>query len=291
MSSDDYDEERPRRRRRRRRSSSSRRYREEEYDRDDGGEGVGEDGAERPPREEYRRPEVSLRVLIGWAIALFVLVMIGGGGWYFYRITYSPEALAFAEARKQPLLGMVIQDQPGAESRLRAAVEQDLRQPNKDGVSREAALVAELRSANIAPTLRRADDASLIAAMAARAAFVDYLARTDTAVCREFGLGGLQHPEKLDAEGQRLFKSVLAAVETAYRNGRSVQQTPPMPNLAQVGNMLVEAGFIKSDFDKLNSFATLSNDVTCYIVLKINQVPDRLKPEERGPYSRYVLGN
>ena len=45
------------------------------------------------------------------------------------------------------------------------------------------------------------------------------------------------------------------------------------------------------DYDKLNSFATLSNDITCYIVLKVNRLPEQLKPEQRGPYARYILGN
>ena len=64
-----------------------------------------------------------------------------------------------------------------------------------------------------------------------------------------------------------------------------------MPNLNDIGNMMIEAGFIKADFDKLNSFATLTNDITCYIVLKVNRLPEQLKPEQRGPYARYILGN
>ena len=220
-----------------------------------------------------------------------MLFRSGAGGWYYYQSVASPEARALAEARNQPLIGMVIQDRPDTESRLRAAVEEDLRRPNKDGLSHESALISELRSAYIAPTLRRADDASLIATLAARTAMLEYLARTDTRICREFALGNLQNPDKLDAEGQRLFKAVLASVETAYRSGRSAAEAPPMPDLNQITAMLTRAGFIKSDFDKLNSFAGLSNDITCYIMLKVNQVPARLAPEERGPYARFVLGN
>ncbi len=287
MSSDEYDGERRRRRRRRRQSSSgSRRYREEhrhgQDEADDGGTG------EVRPDE---RPEISLRTLILVLATFAGVVLIGGGGWYYYRSITSPEALAFAEARNQPLVDMVIADQPEAARRLRAAVEQDVRQPNKDGPSREAEAISALRSEFIAPTMRRADDASLVATMAARAALIEQLNRTDTRICREFALGGIKNPEKLDPEAERLYKELLTAVAAAYRSGRSATQSPPMPDLRQVTNMLYEAGFIKSDFDKLNSFSTLSNDITCYIVLKVNQVPSKLKPEERGPYARFVLGN
>ncbi len=282
MSSDEFDEER--RRRRRRRRSSSRRLREEGYDETEVGE--------RERRTvDADRPEISLRTLIISVVALVVVVLIGGGGWYYYRSVTSPEARALAEARSQPLIDMVIADQPDAAKRLRTAVEQDVRQPSQDGLSREQAMISELRSEFIAPTLRRADDASLVNTMAARAALIEYLNKTDTKVCREFGLGGIKNPDKLDPEGQRLFKAVLTAVEAAYRSGRAAKEVPPMANLQQVVAMLNEAGFIKSDYDKLNSFASLSNDITCYIVLKVNQVPAKLKPEERGPYSRFILGN
>jgi hypothetical protein len=110
-------------------------------------------------------------------------------------------------------------------------------------------------------------------------------------MCREFALGSLEHPDKLDADGQLLYKDVLGAIESAYRSGRAANQPPQMPNLQQVGNMLAEAGFTKPDFDKLNSFSTLSNDITCYIMLKLNQAPANLKPDKRGSLARYILGN
>ncbi len=288
MSSDEYDGERRRRHRRRRSSrSSSRRHRDERHREEYDDADARREGASRSDG----RPEISLRSLIVGIVTVVAVVVIGGGGWYYYRSVTSPQAIALRDARKQPLLDMVIADQPDAERQLRAAIDRDLSQPNSGGPSRESALVSELRSAYIAPTLRRADDASLIATMAARAAFIDHLNKTDTKVCREFALGGVQHPEALDPEGKRLYDGVLKAVEDAYRSGRAAKQTPAVPNLQQITAMLNEAGFIKSDYDKLNSFATLSNDITCYITLKVNQVPDRLRPEERGPYSRFILGN
>ena len=286
MSSDEYDEERRRRRRRHRSSGDSRHDREdhrhERGETDDGGPGEA---------RLDERPEISLRTLILVLATFATVVLIGGGGWYYYRSITSPEAVAYAEARNQPLVDMVIADQPEAAKRLRSAVEQDVRQPNKEGLSRKAETISALRSEFIAPTLRRADDASLLATMAARAALIEQLNRTDTKVCREFALGGIRNPEKLDPDAQRLYKDLLTAVAAAYRSGRDATQSPPMPDLQQITNMLYEAGFIKSDFDKLNSFSTLSNDITCYIVLKINQAPPRLKPDERGPYARYILGN
>ena len=60
------------------------------------------------------------------------------------------EAKALAEARSQPLVDMVIADQPEAAVRLRAAVEQDVRNPSQDGLSREAAISAcELGYTNV----------------------------------------------------------------------------------------------------------------------------------------------
>jgi hypothetical protein len=240
---------------------------------------------------EPKRAEISLRSLIIGGGVLVALLVVAAGGWFYYDAFYSPEARALADARSQPLIDMVIADQPDAAGRLRAAVEQDVRNPTQDGLSREAAAIAELRAEFIAPTLRRADDASLIATMAARRDLVEHLNRTNTKVCREFALGGIKEPGKLDEEGQRLYKAVLTAVVAAYRNGRAAKEAPPLLTLQQIVPMLNEAGFTKPDYDKLNSFASLSPDITCLITLKINQVPDNIRLEERGPYARFILGN
>ena len=287
MASDDYSGEQHRRRRRRRHGSSrsEQRHREEEYEIDEG-------PADEESGDRRRRRSKSYGRELGIGLAALVaIVLIAGGGWYYYKTVTSPAARAFAEARDLPLVGLVIADQPDVEKLLKAAIEEDLRQPSAEGPSRQAAAVAELRNEYIAPALRRADDASLTATMAARTALLEYLNQNNTKACREFALGGIKEPDKLDAEGQRLYKNLLTAISAAYRSGRAAAQAPPMPTLQEMGNMMIQAGFAKSDFDKLNSFATLSNDMSCYIMLLVNQVLPGLKPEQRGPYSRFILGN
>ncbi|MCX7365929.1 MAG: hypothetical protein NTV97_29500, partial [Alphaproteobacteria bacterium] len=90
---------------------------------------------------------------------------------------------------------------------------------------------------------------------------------------------------------QILFRNVLAAVEAAYRNGRAGGKPLPMPTRAEFAELLREAGLQKIDFDRLDSFPTLSPEIACDTQLKIEQVPPKLPAPKRGPYSRYVLGN
>jgi len=307
-SDDDYGEPR-RRRRRRRRSHRSEQYEEERQaeeslegqsleDRsleDDGsGEGSGERrrrSRSRRERREIQRPEIRLGTLLRVVGGLVVAaVLIAGGTWYYHR-TNSPAAKALAELRALPMVGLVMADEPSVEGRLRSAIDDEARTPTTQGPTRPMIIVGQLRQEYIAPALRRADDASLIAAMTARAELVQHLRATNTAACREFSMGGIRNVDRLDPKGQQLFRNVLAAMETAYRNGRANKdRTYPMPNLQQMGAMLTEAGFQKIDFDKLNSFASLSNDVSCDVELKLNQVPPKLPADKRGPYSRYILG-
>jgi hypothetical protein len=288
VASDEYGERR--RRRRRRRRSSRERYDEDERPGEDGLEEDGERVERRSRRRE--RPTISLRSLLIWsAVLVTAVVLIGGGYWYYKRAT-SPAAKALADLRTLPMVGLVIADEPSVVDRLKEAIEEEARSPTPQGPTRPLLIVGELRRDYIAPAMRTADDASLLTVMAARAALVQHLRATNTAACREFSLGGIQHVDKLDAQGQQLFKNVLAAMEAAYRNGRAnMDRKYPMPTLQAMGAMLTEAGFQKPDFDKLNSFATLSNDVSCDIELKLNQVPAKLPPEFRASFARYILGN
>jgi len=293
VASDDYSEER--RRRRRRRRSSRERSRDEERHGEEGLENQGEgegSGERRRLREPVQRPEIKLRtLLIGAGVLAGLAVVIAGGTWWYNR-AYSPAALALAEMRNLPLVGMVIADESSVVDRLRDAIAEEAANPTTQGPTRQMLIVNGLRQEFIAPAVRRADDATLLAAMAARADLIQHLRATNTAACREFSLGGIKDVEKLDIKGQELYRKLIAAMEAAYRSGRARKDTnPAVPNLQAMGAMLQEAGFTKPDFDKLNSFGSLSNDVSCDIELKLNQVPSKLPPDKRGGYARYILGN
>ena len=98
-------------------------------------------------------------------------------------------------------------------------------------------------------------------------------------------------PDQLDAEGRRLFEAWRQALEAAYRAGKAASQPLPLPGRGDVVAMLQEAGFRKSDFDRLNGFQVLSNEASCEVELKVDSVPRSLPSEKRGPFARYLLTN
>lgn len=254
-----------------------------------------DDGEERPRRRRsYRRrsrpgPEEGNRLVAAIVVGVVVL-LFAAGGWYYFT-SNSQTGKALAEMRALPLVGVLMADHPDAEARLKAAVEEELKNPSTDGTTRPVALIADLRRQYILPALRGADDASATAAVAARAALAAYLKKANPPACREFAAGGIQRPDRLDSEGQRLFRDVLKALETAYRNGRASGKPLPMPTRAEILDMLRDAGFQKVDFDRLNAFASLSNEVACDIELKVDQVPPKLPADRRGAFARFVLNN
>jgi hypothetical protein len=226
------------------------------------------------------------RLAIG-AAAAFAVLAVAAGGYTLYERT-NPTEQALAQLRDTPLVGLAITDHPEIEDRLRRAIREEQRNPTTSGPTRPLVVIGELRRDVIAPVLRNADDPSVIAAMQTRVALVRYLQKADPPACREFFMGGIAHPEKLDAEAQRLLRNVLVAMEGAYRSGR--KGTPqPMPSAAQVHALLLQAGFTKADFDRLASAASLSNDVSCEMELKVDSAPPLLAPDKRGPYSRFVV--
>src|SRR5437868_7828055 len=153
-------------------------------------------------------------------LAAIVLAAIVWGGWALIR-GKSDVDTALDQIRRVPLIGPVMADNPSVESRMRTAIEEELRSPTRSGVSRPFSLVADIRRQYIVPALRAADDASALAAVAARADLVRHLRRADSAACRQFALGAFQRPDLLDAEGQRLFGEVLQKLEAAWRSGKA----------------------------------------------------------------------
>ena len=223
-------------------------------------------------------------------LAAVVLAAIVWGGWALIR-GKSDADMALDQIRRVPLIGPVMADNPAVESRMRTAIEEELKSPTRTGLSRPFSLVTEIRRQYIVPTLRAADDASALAAVAARAELVRYLRRVDTAACRQMALGALQRPDLLDAEGQRLFGQVLQTLEAAWRNGKTSGKPQPVLNREELAAVLQEAGFTKADFDRLAAFATLSNEVSCDVELKVDSAPPVLPADKRGAFARYVLSN
>jgi hypothetical protein len=235
--------------------------------------------------------EIDRRDLYRWtATALLTvvsLVAIVGGGWALVR-GKSPADRALDDVRRLPLIGTVMADTPDAESRMRRAIEEELRSPTRAGLPRPLSVVADLRRQYIVPALRAADDASALAALGARADFVRYLRRADPASCRQFALGNLQRPDLLKSEGRQLFGEYQQALLAAYRKGK-VGKPQPFLSRDELVAALRQAGFTRMDFDRLQGFQSLSNEVSCDVEIKVDAAAERLPTELRGPYARYVL--
>lgn len=219
-----------------------------------------------------------------------ILLVLVGSGWALIR-GKSPTDTTFDTMRRMPLIGLVLADNTDVASRLRKAIEDEIRSPTQSGLSRPYALVADLRRQYVVPALRAADDARAVAAVAARADLVRYLRSADVALCRLFSTGAMQRPDRLDPEGRRLFGVWEQAVETAYRSGKAAGQPLPLPTRPEVMALLQQAGFRKLDFDRLNAFRHLSNEASCDVELMVDSVPPLLPADKRGPFARYLLTN
>lgn len=200
---------------------------------------------------------------------------------------------ALAEARTLPLVGLVLDDVPGAEARLRTALQEEIRNPTTKGPPRPLVVMSELRAAHIVPALKASDAADAMAVLAARNALLRYLHSVDLATCRELALTGIQRGDKLDPAGQKLLRDMLAAMEKAYRSGRaaiaaSSAASRPVPADADIRTLLAEAGLTDADFEKLQSLARLSNEDACNLAIKLNQAPEKLPEDKRAPLARYL---
>lgn len=222
------------------------------------------------------------------AVILVLLVWLG----FALLRGKNPADVAFDDMRRVPLFVQVMADQSGVESRMRQAIADELKNPTQGGgLTRPFALLADLRRQYMLPALRRADDATALGAVAARANLATYLNRTNQAACRQLAVGTLLRPDALDGEGRRLFEAWRQALEAAYRSGKAAAQPPPLAARADVVAMLQQAGFSKQDFERLNSFQILSNEASCEVELKVDSVPAMLPADKRGLFARYLIAN
>lgn len=195
------------------------------------------------------------------------------------------------DARTLPLVGLVLDDVPDAEKRLRASLREELRSPTTQGAPRPLLLMAELRSTHIVPALRATDAADAQAVLDARVALMHHLRGADIASCRELALVGLHHPDKLDPTGQKLMREMLASMEKAYRAGRAALQSgasPSSPSDTEAAALLSEAGLTADDFERLKNLARQSAEQACDLGIKLNEAARKLPAEKAAPLARYL---
>lgn len=200
---------------------------------------------------------------------------------------------AMVEARTLPLVGLVLADVPDAEARLRAALKEEMRHPTTQGAPRPLVLMSQLRATHIVPALKAADAADAEGVLAARIALMRHLRGTSVAACRELALIGIQHADRLDPQGQQLMRDMLAAMEKAYRSGRTATKSgtavqPPVPNDTEARALLVQAGLTPADFEKLQNLAKLSGEEACEMGIRLNGMPSKLPPDKAGGLARYL---
>lgn len=196
---------------------------------------------------------------------------------------------AMQAIRETPLLGRVLKETPALDARFREALEAELKTPAQVGPPRSYIVGAEVRRDIIAPALRRADDAAALDAINAMQAFVKHLQGTNVALCREFGMVGLQQPGRLDATGAALFKRALAAQEEAYVNGKSRPVAPQQIANQEVHRLLEEAGYTAADFENLAALTKASDADGCAATVKLYMAPTLLPPARGGALARYLL--
>lgn len=196
---------------------------------------------------------------------------------------------ALQVVREGPLVGLVLKEDPALEARFRDAIEAELQSPTKSGPLRTYVVGAEVRQTLIVPALRNADDATALKAIEAMQDFVKHLQITNPALCKEFGLKGIQQPNRLDSAGGTLFKRALAAQEQAYLSGKGRPAAPPQAADQEVSRLLAEAGYTAADFEKLAGLAVSSDAAGCAAVVKLYAAPTLLPPQRGGILARYLL--
>jgi len=196
---------------------------------------------------------------------------------------------ALQVVREAPLVGLVLKENAAVEARFRQAIEAELKAPTKNGPQRTFIVGGEVRRDYIVPALRNADDAAALGATEALHAFVKFLQGTNVALCKEFGLIGIQQPNRLDGNGGALFRRALKAQEDAYLNGRTRPAAPPPIAEQEVRGLLTEAGYTAADFDQLAALAKSSDAEGCAVTVKLYAAPALLPPRRGGVLARYLL--
>jgi hypothetical protein len=240
-----------------------------------------------------RKPANMGRVLQLAVIAAAAAGSAAVTGFVFQYVTIqddSPDVeRALQVVREAPLVGLVMKENPEVEARFRRAIVAEFKNPTTNGPQRTFAVGGEVRRDIIVPALRSADDATALGAITAMQAFVKHLQNTNAALCKEFGLIGIQHPTQLSNDGGALFRKALAAQEDAYLNGRTRPPTLQKISDQEVTALLTEAGYTAADFEKVVGLAKLSDADGCAVIAKLYAAPTLLPPARGGMLARYLL--
>jgi hypothetical protein len=196
---------------------------------------------------------------------------------------------AVEEARQWPLINVVVSDHPELDAQLRAAIEDDLRHPDRQGPKSSQRLGMEIRQRYVAPALRKADDAASLAAIGATEKLLEHLETVDAAQCRDAGVSGIQDPARLDAEGRALFKQSLSMQESAYRSGSTAATEPKALTETEVASLLKKAGYSQADFDQLIKLLALPTAEACAASVKLYGAPALLPTAEGAQVARWLL--
>ena len=196
---------------------------------------------------------------------------------------------AMQTMRETHLLGLVLKENPALDARFREAIEAELRAPTRIGPQRTFVVGGEVRRDIIIPALRRADDATALRAITAMQAFTKHLQGSNVALCKEFGVVGLQQPGRLDAAGAALFKRALGAQEEAYLSGKSRPVAPQQITDQEVRRLLTDAGYTAADFETLTALGKTSDADGCAATVKLYMAPTLLPPRQGGVLARYLL--
>ncbi len=230
-------------------------------------------------------------VLIAIIAILLAAAAALSWGVTFNIVPPTPIERALAALRATPLIGLAIRDNPDAEKAIREAMQADEREPVAPGVPPRAFYaVGALSRDYIRPQFAAADDASVIAVMAARFALAQQLREDDPQSCRDFAMNATQRVEQFKPQAQKLFSDLLQKMEAAYRSGRaSGGKTRTMSTPPEVVQLLGQTGFTRDDLEALSRFAALPSLRACDIDLKIDGAPPHLPPDKQAPFARFVL--
>src|SRR3954463_15641585 len=106
-------------------------------------------------------------VVIAGAAALSA-ALVGFGLKYLTTENNAPAVEAALQVvREAPLVGLVLRENPEVETRFRRAIEEELKNPTKNGPQRTFVVGGEVRRDIIIPALQNADDATALGAIKA----------------------------------------------------------------------------------------------------------------------------
>jgi hypothetical protein len=150
-----------------------------------------------------------------------------------------------------PMAGVLIREIPGAEAKIREAVETYARAENEASSSaamlRAREILVNLRKENLPSALKRASDADIVRLWQALGALAEHLAQTNVALCRQFSESGIQNMNDLDGEGRSLFMQSLRATEVAFLSGRLANFEHELFPLENIADAFVAMGFTEED--------------------------------------------